>query len=221
LAAGVAHEINNPLSGVMGFAQLLLDDPQLTPQQRSDVETICTQAQRCRVIVQNLLQFSRRKDPINEPMDMAPLVKSTVDLVKYDFSTSGIAIDVNIPMDLPVVLGDSNQLQQVFLNLMTNARQAIAERKNGRLSIAGKEQNGKITLRFSDNGPGIEEAILGKIFDPFFTTKPVGKGTGLGLSICYGIIKQHHGDLRVESIPGEGATFILELPIYEASQTAA
>src|SRR5437879_4037391 len=120
LAAGVAHELNNPLSGVMGFAQLLLDDRSLNTQQRKDVETICGQAQRCRVIIQNLLQFSRRKNPVIEPVDLAPLIKTTVDLVKYDFSTSGVDILMKVPESLPMVYGDPNQLQQVFLNLITN-----------------------------------------------------------------------------------------------------
>ncbi len=215
LAAGVAHELNNPLSGVMGFAQLLLDDPALTPQQRKDVETICGQSQRCRVIIQNLLQFSRRKEPLSEPVDLAPLIKATVDLVNYDFSTSGIELLQHVPTSLPMVFADPNQLQQVFLNLITNARQAFEGRKQGKLTIEGEEQKGRVLLHFIDDGPGIPAAILGKIFDPFFTTKPPGKGTGLGLSICYGIVQQHHGDLRVKSQPGAGTTFTLELPIFE------
>jgi two-component system, NtrC family, sensor kinase len=215
LAAGVAHELNNPLSGVMGFAQLLLDDPGLTPQQRKDIETICAQSQRCRVIIQNLLQFSRRKEPVTEPVSLAPLLQTTIDLVKYDFSTSGIDLIQHVPTSLPSVFGDPNQLQQVFLNLITNARQAMESQKNGRLLIEAS-QNGKyVVIRFSDNGPGIPLDIQGKIFDPFFTTKPQGKGTGLGLSICYGILQQHQGHLKMESTAGEGATFIMELPIYE------
>jgi signal transduction histidine kinase len=215
LAAGVAHELNNPLSGVMGFAQLLLADPTLTAQQRSDVETICGQSQRCRVIIQNLLQFSRRKDPVSEPVDIAPLLQATVDLVKYDFSTSGIDLIQKIPASLPMVFGDANQLQQVFLNLITNARQAMEAQKKGRLLIEGKENQGRVQILFTDEGPGIPKEILGKVFDPFFTTKPPGKGTGLGLSICYGIVLQHQGDLRVESEVGLGTTFTLELPIHK------
>ena len=212
LAAGVAHELNNPLSGVLGFAQLLLDDKNLTPQQRNDVETICAQSQRCRVIIQNLLQFSRRKDPVCGPVDLSPLIQSTIDLVRYDFSTSGVEVIINIPSSLPMVFGDSNQLQQVFLNLITNARQALEDRKMGRMLIEGEEIAHGVRLHFRDNGPGIAPENLGKVFEPFFTTKAVGKGTGLGLSICYGIIQQHHGDMRVESIFGSGATFTVDLP---------
>jgi len=212
LAAGVAHELNNPLSGVMGFAQLLLDDKSLTPQQRTDVETICAQSQRCRVIIQNLLQFSRRRDPVIEPVDLAPLLQTTIDLVKYDFSTSGIDLIKQMPGSLPQVFGDPNELQQIFLNLITNARQAMEPQKKGRLLIEGEEKQGHVLLHFTDDGPGIAPETLGKIFDPFFTTKPVGQGTGLGLSICYGIAKQHQGNLSVQSRLGSGSTFTLELP---------
>ncbi len=220
LAAGVAHELNNPLSGVLGFAQLLLDDPGLTPQQRKDIETICAQSQRCRVIIQNLLQFSRRKDPVTEPVDLAPLLQTTIDLLKYDFSTSGIELIQRVPASLPMVFGDPSQLQQIFLNLITNARQAMGSQKKGRLLIEGEEKQGHVLLHFKDDGPGIAPEVRGKIFDPFFTTKPVGQGTGLGLSICYGIAKQHHGDLSVQSELGSGATFTLELPLFIQKQAA-
>ncbi len=219
LAAGVAHELNNPLSGVLGFAQLLLDDKNLTVQQHKDVETICAQSQRCRMIIQNLLQFSRRKVSVNEPVDLAPLMKATVNLVKYDFSTSGIEIIQNMPDSLPMVFGDTNQLQQVFLNLITNARQAMEGGKAGRVLIEGEQADGVVRIHFKDDGPGIPSDIVGKIFEPFFTTKPVGKGTGLGLSICYGIVQQHHGDLRVVSTLGSGATFTVELPVYKSEET--
>ncbi len=213
LAAGVAHELNNPLSGVMGFAQLMLDDRTLSVQQKNDVQTIYTQSQRCKTIIQNLLQFCRRKEAAQEVLDLVPLLQTTVNLVQYDFSTSGIELTQNLPPSLPLVLGDANQLQQVFLNLITNARQAMEKQIKGRLIIDSQCEGSKLSVRFSDNGPGIPADILGKIFDPFFTTKAPGKGTGLGLSISYGIVKNHHGDLRVESRLAEGSTFIIELPI--------
>src|SRR5258706_343503 len=213
LAAGVAHELNNPLSGVMGFAQLMLDDRTLSVQQKNDVQTIYTQSQRCKTIIQNLLQFCRRKEAAQEVLDLVPLLQTTVNLVQYDFSTSGIELTQNLPPSLPLVLGDANQLQQVFLNLITNARQAMEKQIKGRLIIDSQCEGSKLSVRLSDNGPGIPADILGKIFDPFFTTKAPGKGTGLGLSISYGIVKNHHGDLRVESRLAEGSTFIIELPI--------
>src|SRR5258706_152245 len=131
------------------------------PFNRKDVETICGQSQRCRVIIQNLLQFSRRKEPLSEPVDLAPLIKATVDLVNYDFSTSGIELLQHVPTSFPMVFADPNQLQQVFLNLITNARQAFEGRKQGKLTIEGEEQKGRVLLHFIDDGPGIPAAILG------------------------------------------------------------
>ncbi|MFA5976109.1 MAG: response regulator [Elusimicrobiota bacterium] len=215
LAAGVAHELNNPLSGVLGFSQLLLDDPKLTAQQRKDVETIHAQSQRCRVIIQNLLQFSRRKEPRKEAINLIPLIQATLDLVKYDFSTSGIEIIQKFPDSLPLVFGDSHQLQQVFLNIITNARQAMEGSLRGQLSIEAKTDAKEVMIEFIDTGDGIPPELMGKIFDPFFTTKAPGKGTGLGLSICYGIIQQHHGELKVKSAVHAGTTFTLQFPVYE------
>lgn len=216
LAAGVAHELNNPLSGILGFTQLLLEDVSLKSQQRKDLETIHTQSQRCRVIIQNLLQFSRRKDPKKEPVDLLSLLIATLELVKYEFSTSGVEIIQKFPASLPRVFGDAAQLQQVFLNLMTNAKHAMENnKKKAELVIQAGEENGRVVVRIQDNGSGIPEAISGKIFDPFFTTKPTGKGTGLGLSICYGIMQQHNGILRFETEIDTGTTFIVELPIYK------
>ncbi len=215
LAAGVAHELNNPLSGVMGFTQLLLESSGLTSEQKKDLETIYTQSQRCRAIIQNLLQFSRRKDPKKEELDLVPVIEATLELVKYEFSTSDIEVIRKCPRSLPLVYGDVHQLQQVFLNVLTNARQAMEGRRKSVLEIEAGHTPQSVFVRFKDNGVGIPKDVQDKIFDPFFTTKPVGKGTGLGLSICYGIVQQHQGTLRVDSDAGTGATFILELPIYE------
>lgn len=215
LAAGVAHELNNPLSGVMGFAQLLLEDDKLMPQQRKDLETIYEQSKRCRTIIQNLLQFSRRENPKNEPVQLLALLQASMELVKYDLSTSGIDLVQKLPPSLPLIFGDPHQLQQVFMNLITNARQAMEGRQKSQLLIEAKQEGDKVFVCFRDNGPGIAPEIRGKIFDPFFTTKPTGKGTGLGLSICYGIVKQHRGHLCFESEVGVGTTFAVELPVYE------
>ena len=213
LAAGVAHELNNPMSGIMGFTQLLLEDKTLLPQQRKDLETIYTQSQRCRTIIQNLLQFSRRQDPKKAEIDMGVVLQAAVDLVKYDFPSSGVAIITRIPEGLPHVLGDPQQLQQVFLNLMVNARQAMDGRPQSQVSVEASAEAGQVAIRVMDNGPGIPKEIIGKIFDPFFTTKPVGQGTGLGLSICHGIIQQHQGTIDVESEVDAGTTFIVRLPV--------
>jgi len=217
LAAGVAHELNNPMSGIMGFTQLLLEDKTLSEQQRHDLETIYTQSQRCRTIIQNLLQFSRRHDPKKAKLDLGIVLQATIDLIKYDFSSSGIAIERSIPSDLPVILGDPQQLQQVFLNLLVNARQAMDGRPKSQVVITVAYKAGEITVQVQDNGPGIPQEIIGKIFDPFFTTKPVGQGTGLGLSICHGIIQQHQGTIDVASDGATGTTFVVKLPVKKVS----
>jgi signal transduction histidine kinase len=213
LAAGVAHELNNPMSGIMGFTQLLLDDQTLTTLQRSDLETIFAQTQRCRTIIQNLLQFSRRQDPKMADIDVAQVLQQVADLIKYEFASSGISLDFQPPKNLPAVVGDPQQLQQVFLNLLVNARHALANRSISRVTMEASTENNEVVIRVADNGPGIPKNIIGKIFDPFFTTKPVGQGTGLGLSICHGIIEQHRGRIEVESEVNHGATFIVHLPI--------
>jgi len=215
LAAGVAHELNNPLSGVMGFSQLLLDDPELSGQHRKDVETILGQSQRCKTIIQNLLQFSRRRDPKVETLDLIVLLKATLNLVAYEFTTSGIKMVQTLPSSLPPIHGDSNQLQQVFVNLLTNAQQAMAGCSKQSLTVEAGHTSTHSYIRIRDTGAGIAPEIMSKIFDPFFTTKPVGQGTGLGLSICYGIIQEHAGKITVESKPEEGSTFTVELPIYD------
>jgi signal transduction histidine kinase/ActR/RegA family two-component response regulator len=213
LAAGVAHELNNPLSGVLGFTQLLLEDTSLTPQQRRDLDTIHTQSQRCRTIIQNLLQFSRRKDPKKESIDLLELLKATLELVRYDLSTSGLVITEKLPESLPLIFGDGQQLQQVFLNLITNAKHAMEGKEKKEVGIEAKVEQGKVVVKIRDNGSGIPVEARTKVFDPFFTTKPPGQGTGLGLSICYGIIQEHKAVLRFETEMNVGTTFIVEIPI--------
>jgi signal transduction histidine kinase/CheY-like chemotaxis protein len=215
LAAGVAHEINNPLTGILGFTEILLQDKSLSREQREDLESVLHQSRRCRKIVQNLLQFSRRKKPENQMVRLNEVLAPTLQLVQYDFRSANIEIKMHIPEDLPPLYGDSSQLEQVFLNLITNARQAMEGRKKGAVNIRASQEAGRIVIRFEDNGPGIPPENLGKVFDPFYTTKPVGKGTGLGLSISYGIIAQHHGTIRCESQEGTSTAFIIELPAHE------
>lgn len=211
LAAGVAHELNNPLTGISGFAELLLDDPNLTASVRGDIDTIHQQSLRCKSIIQNLLQFSRRRKGEWMPIDVGELVRSTIALTSLDHSTKSFEIVQRFPQRLPLVEGDATQLQQVILNLITNAGQAMESSPERRLSISAGEDKGWIVVRFADTGCGISKDVLSRIFDPFFTTKPVGKGTGLGLSICYGIVDQHGGKLSAESEVGVGSTFTLRL----------
>ena len=196
----------------MGFAEVVLKSDTLSAQQREDIETILQQSKRCGNIVKNLLQFSRRKKGAEKPTQLLPAVDAALQLAGFDLRRAKIEVVKDVPPDLPAVLGDQGQLEQVFLNLIMNARQAMEGAKSGKLIITGSAEGGLVTLRFQDNGLGIAAENLGKVFDPFFTTKPVGKGTGLGLSISYGIIEAHHGALRVESREGEGAAFIVTLP---------
>lgn len=222
LAAGVAHELNNPLSGIMGFAQLLLEDASLSAQQREDLETILTQSKRCRAIIQNLLQFSRPKQPTWEAVRLAEITRATLQLMLYELSTSGIQVDTDLNDAAPPVRGDPGAIQQVLVNLLTNARHALEGRPQPRLSIRLEAEDGTVRLRVEDNGPGIAPDVMDKIFDPFFTTKAPGKGTGLGLAICHTIMKQHSGRIAVESTVGKGAWFTLEFPaIADAAAAAA
>jgi C4-dicarboxylate-specific signal transduction histidine kinase len=214
LAAGVAHELNNPLTGVVGFTQLLLQDETLNAQQKEDLENIHKQSQRCRQIIQHLLQFSRRKEPKKELLDLAPLVKNTLELIQYELSSSGIGVESRLDENAPQVMGDPHQLQQVILNLATNALQALEGRPDARIILTVEKKGNKVRFTCADNGPGIRKDVLSKIFNPFFTTKPVGKGTGLGLSISYGIVKEHGGGIWAESEEGAGASFIVELPVH-------
>lgn len=213
LAAGVAHEINNPLTGIMGFTEMVLQSPGLSLEQREDLESVLHQSRRCRKIVQNLLQFGRRRKPQEELIALDKILEPTLELVRCDLRAANIAIEVAVAEDLPLIYGDSSQLEQVFLNLIVNARQALAGRESAFLKIQIFRKGAKIIFVFEDNGPGIAANILAQVFDPFFTTKPIGKGTGLGLSVSYGIIEQHQGTIRVESAVGVGTTFIIELPI--------
>jgi signal transduction histidine kinase len=216
LAAGVAHELNNPLTGILGFVQLLSKSEGLSLQQRKDVDSIQAQGRRCREIIQNLLQFSRKKVPKKEALQIGALVDSVLRLVQYDFSASGIDIEKRIPESLPSVFGDASQLQQVLLNLMFNAKEAMVGRRPAHLLIQADAENQMLAIRIKDSGRGIPKENLGKIFDLFFTTKPPGEGTGLGLSIVFGLIQEHGGTTEVESEEGVGTTIILRLPIRAA-----
>ena len=212
--AGVAHELNNPLTAVMGFSELL-QRAEVNPKQRGFLETIHKSALRCQKIVQSLLSFARRHTPERKLVCVNSLVEAALDILHYQMRTSNIEVITRLQKDLPSAMVDPHQLQQVFLNIINNARQAMeAHRTEGSCLRLTTEQCGQmVRVSFQDNGPGIPEENLSRIFDPFFTTKEVGKGTGLGLSLCYGIVHEHGGTIRARSKPGEGATFIIELPL--------
>ena len=213
LASGIAHELNNPLTGILGFARLFLQGDHLSPEQREDMEDILQLSQRCAHIIQDLLTFSRKTELKKEPTDLMPLLQTALKLAKYETSNLGLEPVLEYPDPLPSVFGDSNQLVQIFLNMIMNAVQAMKNNESGRLLIRPCHEGDQIKISFKDHGCGIPMNIQRKIFNPFFTTKPVGKGTGLGLSISYGIIQEHGGTIQVESRQGVGTTFTIGLPV--------
>jgi two-component system, NtrC family, sensor kinase len=211
--AGVAHELNNPLTTVMGFSELL-SQGDADPRHQRQLELIHKSALRCQKIVQSLLSFARRHAPERKLSDVNALVANAVEFLHYQLRTSNIEVVTRLDPGLPKLMLDPHQIQQVFLNIINNARQAMeAHRPGGRIVITTTACGQTVRVEFQDNGPGISEENLPKLFDPFFTTKEVGKGTGLGLSLCYGIVKEHGGAISARSKPGEGATFILDLPV--------
>jgi two-component system NtrC family sensor kinase len=215
--AGVTHELNNPLAAVSGFSEML-KDADVDAKHRRYLEMIHKSAQRCQKIVQSLLSFARRHQPERTAVSVNNLISSVLEIVHYQLRTSNIEVITRLDVNLPVVLADLHQMQQVILNIINNGRQAIeAHQPQGWIKITTEASGSNVRIIIQDSGPGIPEENLRRIFDPFFTTKEVGTGTGLGLSLCYGIIKEHGGTITPVSRPGEGATFIIELPISHIS----
>jgi PAS domain S-box-containing protein len=218
LVSGVAHEVNNPLTAILGFADLLMDNPDLPETARKDLRVILQEAQRTKQIVQNLLSFARQMPPQRNALNLNPILRRTMQLRAYDFNSHGIEVIEHLDEDLPEVIGDAHQLQQVFLNILNNAYDAVHEvGRPARIEIMSTKAGDAVEVSFCDNGNGISHPD--KIFDPFFTTKEVGKGTGLGLSICYGIVKEHGGEILCHNnIGGQGATFIVRLPAFHTAK---
>ncbi|MFB3916933.1 MAG: PAS domain S-box protein [Terriglobales bacterium] len=213
LVSGVAHEVNNPLTAVLGFADLLLENPDVPEPAKKDIHVILQEAQRTKQIVQNLLSFARQTPPQRQYVQLNSILRRTLALRSYDFANNDVHVVQSFDDRLPEMLGDSHQLQQVFLNILNNAYDAISETgQPGRIEISTSTRGDFAEISFRDNGKGI--AYPDRIFDPFFTTKEVGKGTGLGLSICYGIVREHGGEITFHNNPdGKGATFIVRLPL--------
>ena len=219
LVAGVAHELNNPLTSVSGYAQLLLRDQRLSGETHQDIEQIHTQAERAARIVQNLLIFAREHKPERRMVALNEVLRSALSLQSYQLKVDNIGITLELDPALPATTADPHQLQQVFLNLITNARHAMLDRgERGNLTLRTSVANAAdgtpmVRVEIVDSGVGIPERNLQKIFNPFFTTKPVGQGTGLGLSICFGIVKEHDGQIWAESQIGVGTHVYIDLPI--------
>jgi two-component system NtrC family sensor kinase len=212
LVSGVAHEVNNPLTAILGFTDLLVESPDIPDSARRDLRVILQEAQRTKQIVQNLLSFARQMPAQRRLVQLNAILRRTVQLRAYDFHSHDVEIIERLDESLPEVIGDSHQLQQVFLNILNNAHDAVRETgRPARIEIMSARNGTSVEVSFRDNGPGI--TYPDRIFDPFFTTKEVGKGTGLGLSICYGIVREHGGEIVCHNnLDSEGATFIVRLP---------
>ena len=222
LVSGIAHELNNPLTAIMGYAQLLLGRGQ-TGDPLREAEHIYQEAERARRIVKNLLYFARESKPERLQANFNEIVERTLALRSYELKIQNISVECSLASNLPTTLADPYQLQQVFLNLLVNAEQSlIHSRGGGRVSIRTYQPSAKrVAFEVADDGPGVPADIASRIFDPFFSTKAPGEGTGLGLSIAYGIVKQHGGDVYFENQPSGGARFVVDLPLVSAAESAS
>lgn len=215
LAAGAAHEINNPLTAILGFSDLLADDTGLSEKARSTASKIRDQARRTKALVGNLLSFARQVPTERTLLDINTVVTNAVQLRTLDMRSGAVRIELQLESVLPGVRGDGNQLMQVFFNMISNAVDAMEASKGGVLTIKTIRDRAYVVILFSDTGPGLKEPS--RVFDPFYTTKPVGKGTGLGLSICFGIIQEHSGRILCYNRQEGGAVFRVELPAVLAA----
>jgi two-component system NtrC family sensor kinase len=217
LAAGVAHEINNPLTGVLTFSSLMLRKVDESHPWKKDLENIVQQTTRCRNIVRGLLDFARQRKPDKKEWDIHLLLENTLNLVEKQAPFQNIRVAKELKENMPTLLVDGDQIQQVFMNILLNAADAMGG-DGGNLTIKTDVGNGMVEVSFSDTGCGMTKDQLSKIFTPFFTTKETGKGTGLGLAISYGIIQSHSGEIEAESEVGKGSTFRIKLPVEKKTE---
>jgi two-component system NtrC family sensor kinase len=217
MISGVAHELNNPLTSIIGNAQLL-EKRDIPDEIKSKLDVIIKESIRSSKIVAGLLSFAREHKPERKMININNTLMESLKLREYDLRVSNIEVQTLLSEDLPETSADAYQLHQVFINIINNARDALSDQDKGALAIRTYRKDDAILIEFEDNGPGIPDDYTNKIFDPFFTTKEAGKGTGLGLSMAYGIIKEHRGTIFVESKTGKGAKFIVMLPIVEDTE---
>jgi signal transduction histidine kinase len=217
LGAGIAHEVKNPLAGILGFAQLSLRKLDKEDPLYENVSVIEKETKRCRNIIDNLMKFARQEKVAYEMTDINSVVEDAVTILNHQLGVHQVQLEKDLAPDLPGVMINSNQVQQVLMNLMINAQQAMDGKPGLVIVKTSASGSGKVEISVTDNGPGIPRDIQTKIFEPFFTTKSTGKGTGLGLSVSYGIIKDHKGDILIESELGVGTTFIITFPVNETS----
>jgi signal transduction histidine kinase len=216
LASGIAHELNNPMTSIIGFSQLLMEKD-ISDDLKDDLHLVHSEAQRAAGIVKNLLTFARKHAPVKQPTQVNNIIEDVLRLRAYEQKVNNIEVVKNFDPVLPEIMIDHFLIRQVFLNLIINAEYFMGESHNkGVLTITTQKADSVVTISFADDGPGIAKEDLGRIFSPFFTTKEVGKGTGLGLSICHGIVAEHGGNIQAKSQPGKGATFVVELPLISS-----
>jgi len=219
LVSGVAHELNNPLAAIMGYAQLFSENEALPPKERESAQKMFESSERCKKIIQNLLSFARRQEIHKTTLEVNEILDRAVELREYNLRSHDIEIRRRYQTDLKTVVGDPHHLQSVFLNIINNASDAMRNGNGkGILKIATRLENNSVVVEFADNGPGIPPEFRDKVFDPFFTTKEVGKGTGLGLSISYGIIKEHGGELFLDRSYDGGSKFMIKLPVGQVPE---
>jgi C4-dicarboxylate-specific signal transduction histidine kinase len=212
LSSGIAHELNNQLTSVIGFSQLLIEGD-VPDNIKDDLSIVYSEAQRAASIVKNLLTFARKHTPVKQLSQINAVIEDVLRLRTYEQKVNNIEVEKHLATNLPEIMIDPFQMQQVFLNIIVNAEFAMLEAHNkGKLVITTEKSENIMRITFTDDGSGITKENLKHMFDPFFTTKEVGKGTGLGLSICHGIVTEHGGQIYARSGKGEGATFIIELP---------
>ncbi len=215
LVSGVAHELNNPLTGIMCFSELLMEQ-NIGDEVKSKLIKINDASLRCKKIIDNLLTFARWKRPEKKYEDINKIIAQSLELRSYQLRMDNIEVELDLDESIPCTMLDENQIHQVFLNLLNNARDAVLEKgRGGSIKISSRYSSGKIVVKFEDSGIGMTQETANRIFDPFFTTKGVGRGTGLGLSISYGIVNEHGGNIYASSSPGAGTTFVVELPVVE------
>ncbi len=222
LSAGVAHQLNNPMSGITLYTQLIMEDYDLPEEAREDFKRVIANVQRCSEIVKQLLQFSRQTGRQIETFDINQAIVGTLALLEKQVLFQNVKIDNRLVANLPKISVDIQQMNHVFMNILINAADAMEGKGTLTLESWHREEKSEVCMRISDTGPGIKPEILNSVFDPFFTTKEVGKGTGLGLSIVYGIVEDHGGRITVENRESGGASFTIRLPItFQAESTYA
>jgi PAS domain S-box-containing protein len=221
LVSGVAHEVNNPLAAILGFTDLLLENPEVPSSARDDLQIILQETQRTKVIVQDLLSFARQRPVQRELVQVNAVLRQTIKLRSYDFASHGVEVTEEFDESLAPAIGDTQQLQQVFLNILNNAYDAVQETgQRGKITIRTARRGESIEIGVTDNGTGIADPQ--RIFDPFYTTKQAGKGTGLGLSICYGIVRAHGGEIQCwNNGASGGSTFVVRIPVATETSVAS